>query len=306
MRVRRRFVDWNRFMAPTGRYRQHYLLLGSKRTAFDSCCKVSLADLSDHPYPISSLCRPYLRELVRLQATKPNRVEVVDKGLYERHPPTYYAGHTRGELALVDLVAAYWQLYAPTSLDLAYEGEGLPRNGTIRFLGADELGEHKGLRNTIVGIARAEYRTIVDFGRVERVPVGLRWQRPGLWAFLQDMLEAVAWEMRLLFGAVHIHTDGYVLPHPDLADDAVGYLADRWGLTAEVRARGEGEVRGLGSWMIGETTIGERTPDTGPLVDTMGQVVGNPDLRRWYLEAKAHRSATKSIYCKKLDEPVQW
>jgi hypothetical protein len=279
----------------TGEYERHYLLLGATRNAYDRCHKVLLCDRQEAPYPMQALVRPYFNVLSQLQGPPMRPRALRDRHLFDCGPPTYFAGQAHGELAVVDLTAAYWQIYAPLTLDLDYDGLELPRQGRIRFLGAEELGTHKHLRNSLIGAIRAEHRTEVVYGKARKIPVTPRWQRPGLWAVVQDILELVAWDMRLCFGAVHIHTDGYILPSVDLAHDAVDFLRDEWGLDASVRASGDGVVIALGSWRIETDQAGEPRAEVGVPVDSMSHTQAQPELRRWYQEAKAYRDQVKEV-----------
>lgn len=284
--MRRRYFDYETFMM--SEYRHHYLIVGTHRNCFDRCHGYGLVDHLDKPYPPHVLARPYLRTISYLQGgEEPSRIR--DYSLFDRNPPTYFAGYTRGNLVHVDLTSAYLQLYAPASLDVSYDGASTPRNGRIKFLGACELGEHRELRNSIIGTVRSDSQSILDHGRLKHLPMSGKWQRPDLWALVQDTLEVIAWEMRLLFGAVHIHTDGYILPHPELGEAAVAYLADQWELASVVAAEGEGEVVALGSWRIGDQLSGEPEAGIGVHVDSMTHVEAAPYLRAWHLEAKAER-----------------
>jgi hypothetical protein len=328
---RRSFLDFEQFMSPTGRYDQHCLIMGSNMTAFDQCHHTSLCDFSHSPYPIHGLVRPYLAEIARAQGSE--IPQVYDNQLLLRSAPLYFQRPIEGELAVVDLDAAFWQLYKVASLDLTYDGVGYPTNGRVRFLGSDELHPHKLLRNAVIGTCRAEVQTVLDHGKARLQPINGKWRRPALWAWVMDTLEAVAWDMRSLFGAVHIQIDGYILPHADLAEDAIVFLQDQWGLSASLRASGNGIVNGLGHWMVGgeqrgdeETFPGNPTfPDSGnvPFLETSGfpepfaspgEKVDTMDssrswdcLHEWYIDALAYKQETLEIYCEGLDgRPITW
>ncbi len=243
---RHRFIDFDEYLDSDSAVK-HELVIGSHRTIYDRCHNVSLWDHCHEPYPIHTLVRPYLAELERLQGGYVPRIE--DLSLFERQVPLYFGGPRSGELAHVDLASAYWQLYRVASLDIIYDGYDSPRQGSIRFLGANELRPYRLLRNSVIGFIRAESFTMATYGTYESVPIGPRWQRPSLWAWVIDTLEAIAWDARMLFGAFHIQVDGYIVP-VDVAHDLVKFLADEWGLEASTRALGSGVVTGLGHWSI--------------------------------------------------------
>lgn len=281
-----RYIDYDAFMAEHGRWTRHYLVLGNHRNSYDKCCRTALYDQRDFPYPEHLLVRPYLRTIIWMAGGEKRKVE--HEELTRRESPLYFPGPSRGDFAMVDLVAAYHSIYSPTSFDLDYDGIHTPRSGSVRFVGSEELGRYKLLRNALLGTARAEWRTESDFGVIKKVAVGGRWRRPSLWAYVQDVLMAVAWEMRLFFGAVHIHTDGYVLPSGDLTEDAIEHLWKTWGLRAQVKAEGAGIVTGLGSWQIGDVLAGapkEGLPDDP--FDNMVPVENAPYLRAFHLECQA-------------------
>lgn len=309
---RRQFIDWQSFTAPTGRYLQHHLIMGSHRTAFDSCHRTSLCDISHRPYPLHGLARTYLKTIHWMQGGEEPRI--CDSELFCHVAPLYFNRPVSGELVAIDLDAAYWQIYRVASLDLFYDGTGYPHNGHVKFLGSADLEPHKLLRNSVIGACRADTRTESVFGAMRRVSIGNRWQRPDLWAYIMDTLEAVAWDMRNLFGAVHVHTDGYILPHRDLAQDAIEYLQREWHLAASVRAEGEGIVQGLGSWSIADEVRGRDDDDelegvphieVNESIDNMSG--GNLNLRSWFHDAVEHFTETPIIYPSRLDgRPVPW
>lgn len=293
---RRMFIDWDDFFAENGRWNRHYLIMGTRRNAFDKCHKTSLIDNEEAPYAITGLVRPYLRELMNLQGKPIARIERNE--LLATEPPRYFAGQAKGEcLTLVDLEAAYWSIYSPVTWDLDYDGRSTPRNGHVRFLGADELKEHKLLRNAIMGTARAEYRTDLDFGKEIRVPIGPGFRKPSLWAYVQDILELIAWDMRSYFGALHILVDGYIIPHPDLAADAIDYLRSEWGVIAHVKAQGEGIVYGLGNWRIGDQFAGIAELTNYPMrpIDNMTEIPP-PYLRAFHLENQEYSRECMETY----------
>lgn len=287
LRQRRQFLDWDEFMSTKGNYLRHYLLMGSDRNAFDSCHHVSLCDRAHRPYPDTALIRPYMKELSRVQGG-PQKLVPHDH-LSSRRSPAFFGGLVAGELAVVDLDAAYWQIYTACTLDLSYDGIGTPQNGHLRFLGANELRPMKHLRNAIIGAIAAEHRTELDHGKVVRVPVPVTVRRPDLWGFICDLLEAVAVDVRALFGAVHIFTDGYVLPHHDLAEDCIDYLRGEWGLQASIRARGEGVVTGLGNLSVGPGAVVTYPSEH---IDTLMFRDNADDLRQWFRDAAEYRNQT--------------
>jgi hypothetical protein len=319
--TRRTFIDFDEFMA-SDKWERHHLVIGSFRNVYDHCHHLSLCDHSHAPYPLHSLARPYLDAICWLGGGE--APTIYDQSLLERVPPLYFAGPSSGAYACVDLTAAYWSLYRVASLDLRYDGVSTPRNGAIRFLGSDELAPHKLLRNAIVGTIRAETRTESQYGKVSLIPTGPKWRRPGLWGWIMDTLEAIAWEARMFFGAVHVQVDGYIVP-AERAEELIGWLRDEWGLDATVRASGEGMISGLGHWSIGDVHKGA---DEG-VDDSIGEGFVDPHrggeekvdnmahsrmaaervtmLREWFVAAQEYKNDTPKITSKVLDgAEVPW
>lgn len=301
---RRKFIDFDEFMGESGKWERHDLVIGADRNAYDRCHYLSLCDHKHEPYPIHQIVFPYLKALTALQGAPEPRIE--DDHLLERQAPLYFPGPRSGEFACIDVDAAYWSLYRVASLDLSYDGELTPRQGRIRFLGADELRPFKFPRNAVIGSIRAEVRTEAHYGEIRSVPIGPQWRRPGLWAWIIDTLEAIAWDARMLFGAVHIQVDGYIVP-ADVAGDLVRWLRSEWGLQASIRAVGPGTITGLGHWSIASTDKGSDAeegfaePHQAGMehVDNMAQdkmsAARVNGLRSWFIDALAYKNETPKI-----------
>lgn len=292
LKRRREFIDFPYFMSDEGDWQMHHLFPAIMRHAYCSCHRVSWTDFELEPYPETALIRPYLREIANMQGGE--IVRVYEQELLTRTPPIWFENPLEGELVIVDIDSAYWQLYAPASVDLDYNGCGHPRQGRVRFLGVDELRPFKVARNALLGTLRSEHRTELVFGELKWVKVAPTLRRPALWAYVQDCLGAIAWEMRR-FGARWVNVDGYVFPHRDLAEDAIAWLADRWHLSASVRAEGEGRVTGINTWHL-ENDDGmipldhpQVTRDVPHPVDNMAATPNAEDLRSWFVDAMVYR-----------------
>lgn len=300
---RRKCIDFEAFMGPGGHWDRHRLVIGSHQSAYDRCHRITLIDHCHAPYPVHSLARPYLAEITRAQLPKFTRPRptIPDDQLLERSAPLYFGGPCSGELAYIDLTAAYWQLYRVASLDLDYDGTGTPRQGQIKFLGSDELFPHKLLRNSIIGTVRAETVTESNYGTISVVPVGPKWRRPALWAWIMDMLEAIAWDVRVTFGAKMVQVDGYIVG-ADVAEQLVHHLRTAWGIESMTKSVGFGKLTSLGNWQIADEIRGHPEPHVAGAerVDTMVPRDWTI-LREWYVEAKQIKEETSLISCKGLD-----
>lgn len=317
LRSRHRFIDWDEFLK--GEVNEHRLISsGLHKGAWDDCPghKTLMWDLQEALYPLMALPRRYLQEIIDYQPPPP-AVDHRHFEMFSRRSPQYFSGMQRGDLASVDIDGAYHQFYKVASLDMSYDGEHFPRVGTVRFLASEELGKYKEVRNAVAGVCKAEHRYVWDHGKVLREWNDGAWQRPDLWGYLQDMLEMIAWDMRINFGAFYVYVDGYVFPHIELAEQAVVYLREKWSVSASIRGTGEGVVTGLNQRQFGdihdvEDIDGEGYPRSlmnhlGEHVDNMTHFDKRPDLRSWYQDARAYFDETATIACEGLDgQEVPW
>lgn len=265
----RLFVDWEAFQADklkAARMSGHRYYIAPARSWWDDCCGRQICDESLAPYPELSLVAPYLAAIQRGITQAP---AVDHPYLLDRRPPLYFDGPiaSSDDLVYVDLRAAYFSIYTRTTLDVFYDGQGPPRRGVVPFTDTDELGKFKLARNALLGLQHRRNRHGIDFGQhfTEIVPPHRR--RPDLWGLVMDALEVVAWSARDA-GACYYHTDGAIFAHHDLAEDWIATVAERYRLTATIRASGPGNVLGLGRFTIGGATAGRDTAP-GHRVDTM-------------------------------------
>lgn len=242
------------------RIEEHRFYLSPQRSWWDACCARQVCDEALAPYPELALLGPYLDLVHQLGDERPH---VDHPHLLARRPPLYFDGPLDDEpdLVYVDLVRAYWSIYTRTTLDVFYDGGSAPRKGLLPFLDTEELGQHKLLRNALLGLQHRQWRRGIDHGEHFREVVPPHRRRPDLWGLVMDVLELVAWDARNL-GACYWHTDGGIFRHSDLAADFIVRLREAFGLTATIRAAGPGWVHALGSFKIGnfQTVIDHRSP----------------------------------------------
>jgi hypothetical protein len=65
-----------------------------------------------------------------------------------------------------------------------------------------------------------------------------------------DTLHAIAHEVVERWGAVYVHTDGYIVPH-NVAPYLAAWLGEVWGLEARIDAIGDANIRGVGIYAVG-------------------------------------------------------
>lgn len=146
----------------------------------------------------------------------------------------------------VDLKSAYWNITALSGWDVDYyPGRWIKQGAEMDDF---PIPEHKLARNCLPTVGR-HTTTAFWTGEVYKNVGG---RNPlinfGLWAFVQDVLHAVAWDM-VDIGAVYVHTDGYIIPMKNL--QRALEITDEWGLKGSVRFQGHGKVFGIGSYDLG-------------------------------------------------------
>lgn len=259
--------DWWRSDEPA----RHRLYLGGAGQCWDACCERRVIDCDSGEAPVLlHAIRPYVR---RISKINPPQQFLPHPHLMARHAPLYFDFPLQGEdLTYVDLTRAYWSIYTRATLDVAYDGINPPRLGRTRFLDPDDFQDERLFRNALLGSLRRKWRRGLDHGQPFRELVPPRDQRPNLWGLVMDCLELAAWEMRK-FGAVYVHTDGYVFAHRDIALAAQERLMERFGLDSRLVVNGRGIVTGLGRWEIADVKHGPRIPpEPGRRIDTMQPV----------------------------------
>ncbi len=212
----------------------------------------------DLPWQPAELAGAWMREIVRLQKPAGKRHpfwrQRRDLELLQRPMPYYWAGQPKeGELACVDLTAAYWQLYRVATFDLIYDQEhGSAQPGRVEWLGVDDprIADDKGARNAVVGIARRNSTLRTLSGGCLKLQLGSNFLlQPHLWAWLQDTLAAVAQDAVSLAGAFGVAVDSALLP-AEAVDRWRELLLERWGLESHVVAQGVGVAEGPCRWRI--------------------------------------------------------
>jgi len=129
------------------------------------------------------------------------------------------------------------------------------RSRYLSVAGAAELADlSKVAYSAAVAIAARPWSTlrVWDGRRLTSRRVRNVYANTSLYRLMRDALWGIASDVRDALGnqAVYANTDGYIVPSA-LADVVVD-AARAWGFAARVKVAGEGEVRGVASWRIGE------------------------------------------------------
>lgn len=150
------------------------------------------------------------------------------------------------DMAYVDLKAAYWSILSIIGWDVDYHPS--------RWLGKRSdnddfpIPNHKVARNSLVSAGLLTPTHVWDGHDLLRIKAHSPYVNYSLWACVHDVLHSIAW-IAIKAGAVHIHTDGYIVPIKN-ADHLIEEI-HRWGLTAIIKDTGDAAIKGVGSYRIG-------------------------------------------------------
>lgn len=243
------FVPWDKFT--TNKYRKikwedHLFWLGES-SWWDDCCGRQICDSSTWPYTETSIISKYLKSC-KLAAGE-IKPYIKNFSMLTREPPVYIAEDIEGYLWYLDLVAAYWQIYTRTTLDVMYAGE-IPTRGTVEFLDKETLKSYKLLRNCLVGRVIKTRKLGLDHGT-------LFWEwedknnlYPDLWGLIQDVLHFISHVMIENAGCVYVNTDGYIFKNKKDLEKGIKIL-NEFGLEWKIKVEGEGKIHGINNFSIG-------------------------------------------------------
>ena len=203
-----------------------------------------VTDLFGIPQIPPEIGRDYLRaKYTERRRMTTNQYQAVNE---HRSAPLYAkVGHYEN-MALVDLKAAYWSILQIVGWDVDYSPS--------RWLGkrsdvADfPIPENKLARNSLVSVGLITKQSIWTGERLRNIKAHNPLVNYPLWACAQDILHSIA-SIALRAGAVHIHTDGFIIPNRHAAL-FIGEVS-AWGLRALVKEVGDCTIYGIGSYDIG-------------------------------------------------------
>lgn len=187
-------------------------------------------DYLDWKYPAKLRATAHQRDLIKMHRAAPLYVQpaVLENGAY------------------VDLKSAYWSVMSLVGWDVDYFPSKWIGQGTIP--NDFPLADHKVARNSLVSCGLPTpvrlwtgYQLVKQYRRNWHINMGL-------WALIMDVLHAVA-SIARKYGAVYVHTDGYILQSWDAP--ALIEEIEAFGLHASIKASGVSSVIGMGNYMVG-------------------------------------------------------
>lgn len=245
------------------------------------------ADALIHLHPgIPQVPPEVARDYIRAKYTEPRRhVTEQFQSINEHRAAPLYAKIGRyQDMALVDLKSAYWSIMSIVGWDIDYfPGRWLgKRSDNDDFPSAD----NKIARSSLVSCGLVTPNTLWTGSQLTSIKAHSMYINYDLWACVQDVLHAIA-TIALRGGAVHIHTDGYILPmkHANLLIDEI----HRWGLMATIKETGDCYIAGVGAYAIGE----KRTKKVYQFTPSNINAVYTPDIG--FLKPRFAKLSTKRI-----------
>lgn len=180
--------------------------------------------------------------------------------LLDTSPPMFFGGPRVGHGTYFDLSGAYWQIYRWLSLDVLWpRGSGSTEYWLYDV--AERLAHWKAARNSVVGLARSHTMTTYRGEVRKEQPFRNVFFAPMFWMTIQDVLHDLA-ATAMRHKAVYIATDGYIIPHKQVAKFRT--FLDSWDLEY-TEMSGNYDIRFFGGYHL-ETPGGRRLKTTKPFL----------------------------------------
>lgn len=205
----------------------------------------------------SELARTYLElKYSRQRAFK----EQISEFKRARSAPLYAQPHKYTEGVYLDIRSAYWQILQIVGWNADYmPNKWLGRGDTMDDFPYADI---KLSRNCLI-TAGLPSEGVFWHGKQKQyknIKTQNRCINLGIWALTMDILHGAAWDA-IRAGATYAHTDGYICDRSRL--DAVQSALLSWGLETRIKAVGETQVYGVGSYTIGN--LSTKTPKCKPI-----------------------------------------
>jgi hypothetical protein len=160
----------------------------------------------------------------------------------------HFSKETWGDLVYVDLRSAYFSILTHTHCGDLWPGQFWIRGLTD----LSDCHSAKIIRRILPTLAKSSDATVYQNGELHRQKLGNKNHNPSLWLECQSVLNAIAAVAVDVFGAVYVHTDGYIFrDFHNTAESFRDWLASDLGLESSVKLRGRGFVCGYGHYTIG-------------------------------------------------------
>lgn len=163
-------------------------------------------------------------------------------------PPTLARIGRWGDCVYVDLKSAYWSILNIIGWDVEYTPGKWILPGRVPY--DFPLLDDKIARICLVSAGLNAPTRVWTGTQIIQVRTGNSHLNLGLWLCTQHILHAIA-KIADSLGAVHIHTDGYIVPR-NSAQTLIDYISE-FGLVGRVKGEGNTIIHGIGSYQCGAT-----------------------------------------------------
>jgi hypothetical protein len=207
------------------------------------------------PYTLTECAREYLRICEDLSGRKLKSKYSVHKDRVSVSPTFYFSGYYAGELAYIDLKAAYWQFLWPTTIDMEYDPirQEIAAEGNITYFYCDQFAKCKPIRQRIHSLYNYRYFKVWKWderrNRHKFAPSELYFPY-NVW-YIYDMMNAVVKDIiKHKFTLLHWLTDAAIVPASQ-AESLLEFLFEEWFLDARLEAIGNGSSNVMNMYKVG-------------------------------------------------------
>lgn len=211
---------------------------------------------SHWPYSETELARPYMQACLDSAGAKSLRWSKDELPLMGLRPPMFFDKPAQGDLAHVDIRAAFWQIFSRWAFDVNYKPGRYFSVGKVKFIEAEHIGNrHRELRLAVGGVIRARRFVAMRYGTMLHMPSRPGMLAPRLWGATAHTLSHITADAISSFDCRYWHTDGGVFPG-DQADRFAAYLMNTWGLESHVHRSERAVLQKFGAYKVGDKVAG--------------------------------------------------
>ena len=159
------------------------------------------------------------------------------------------------ELYYFDIKSCYFSIYSKMTLDFWFHGN-YAHWGDLKFADVlpQDLYKYKICRNSLVGVMRTATSDRVKAGKIQTFPATNSLLSPCHWGFIAHLLHNIALQAKGL-DAIYYNTDGAIFKDVNAALKWCDFCKDL-GFVTELKARGAGQVSGIGRYQVGDIKVG--------------------------------------------------
>lgn len=228
-----------------------------KYSVYDPVARVKY--LTQIPYTVTDCAKAYIEicEFLSGKKLKPEYNKFKDKiPANYKIGIKYFSSYHKGDLAYIDIKAAYWSILWPTTIDMRYDTQKqeIESEGTITYWHCDQFMMQKHVRNVMNTLFNYRSRNLWywDERRIRQgKPYMDRLYRPYNLAYILDVMNAIITEVKEKFTLYQWLTDAAIVP-ANQADALIEYLHEEWFLTGKIDDIGPGTSNRVDVYKVGK------------------------------------------------------